>query len=148
MSEILIFLSSLILAFLQTKVFFLGFHPDLVLVFFVFLLFKSLYFQGISIILSFSLKIFSTIPFYLFLIYWVIIEVIIKMWKKSFISIHKSSAFFLIIGLSTFSFLFWNFGYNFSLNYVIDLLRYISSNLVFFIPFYFFIPEIYSTEKE
>ncbi len=149
MREFLVLISCIFFSLLQTKVGVSGFHPDFLLVFFIFLVFKKFYFVGSSLFFIITLKIFSNVPLIMLILYWAIIEIIIRMWQKSFISIHKSSAFFLILGLSIYSFIFWNYSYEFGVPFFVNLLKYVSSNILVFLFFYPFIPEMYvSTEEE
>lgn len=136
------------MGFLQTQVVLSGVVPDFLLIFFVFLIFKRLYFIGISILFAFVLKIFSNVAIVRIFLYWFILEIIINTWKKTFVVVHKSVSFFLIISLSVYSYIFWKMDYRLGLNYFINLLAYIGFNLIFFLPFYLFIPEFYSNQEE
>lgn len=148
MFKFLIFIVTFILGVLQTQIVINGIVPDFLLIFFVFLVFKKIYFPGISIFFIVILKTLSTSSLLRVIFYWMILEIIINRWKRSFIAIHKSASFFLLIGLSVYSFVFWKIDYSFGLNYILALLKYVSLNLVFFVPFYFLIPEIYSLQEE
>ncbi len=148
MRKILIFVFAFLMGILQTQIRVLGIVPDFLVIFFVFLVFKKLYFQGISLIFILISRIFSSAPVVGIVLYWAFMEVIIGIWRRSFISIHKSASFFLIISLSVYSFIFWRTGYRVDINYWLNLLKYLSINLLFFIPFYFLIPEIYSNEEK
>lgn len=133
---------------LQTQIILGGVIPNFLMIFFVFLVFKRIYFIGISLPFAIILKIFSTIPLARIFLYWFILEIIVNTWKKTFVTIHKSVSFFLIISLSVYSYVFWKIDYKFDLNYFINLFKYIGFNLIFFLPFYFFIPEYYSSQEE
>lgn len=148
MHKVLIFVFAFLMGILQTQIRVLGVVPNFLVIFFVFLVFKKLYFQGISLIFILISRMFSSAPVLGIVLYWAIMEVIIGIWRKSFISIHKSSSFFLIISLSVYSFIFWRTGYRVDINYWLNFLKYLSVNLLFFIPLYFLIPEIYSNEEK
>lgn len=148
MHKVLIFVFAFLMGILQTQIRVLGVVPNFLVIFFVFLVFKKLYFQGISLIFILISRMFSSAPVLGIVLYWAIMEVIIDIWRKSFISIHKSSSFFLIISLSVYSFIFWRTGYRVDINYWLNFLKYLSVNLLFFIPLYFLIPEIYSNEEK
>jgi hypothetical protein len=137
-----------LIGILQTQIRVLGVVPDFLVIFFVFLVFKKKYFQGISLIFILISRIFSSAPVVGIVLYWAIMEVIIGIWRRSFIYIHKSASFFLIISLSVYSFIFWRTGYRVDVNYWLNFLKYLSINLLFFIPLYFLIPEIYSNEEK
>lgn len=138
----------IIMVFLQSQIIFDGIVPDFLLIFFVFLIFKKIYFLGISLLFTVVLKIFSSMALARIFFYWFILEIIVNTWKRTFMTIHKSVSFFLIISLSVYSYVFWKIDYKFDLNYLIYLLKYIGFNLIFFLPFYFFIPEFYSNQEE
>jgi len=148
LSKILTFILVFLLGILQTQFKIGNVVPDLLLLFFVFLVFKKIYFQGISLLFILVLRVLSSASTISIILYWIIIEIIINMWRRSFISIHKSASFFLIISLSVYSFIFWRTGYALGFNYWLDLLKFLSFNLLFFIPFYFLLPEIYSNEEQ
>jgi len=146
--KVLIFVFAFLIGILQTQIRVLGVVPDFLVIFFVFLVFKKKYFQGISLIFILISRIFSSAPVVGIVLYWAIMEVIIGIWRRSFIYIHKSASFFLIISLSVYSFIFWRTGYRVDVNYWLNFLKYLSINLLFFIPLYFLIPEIYSNEEK
>jgi hypothetical protein len=146
--KVLIFVSAFLIGILQTQIRVLGVVPDFLVIFFVFLVFKKKYFQGISLIFILISRMFSSAPVVGIVLYWAIMEVIIGIWRRSFIYIHKSASFFLIISLSVYSFIFWRTGYRVDVNYWLNFLKYLSINLLFFIPLYFLIPEIYSNEEK
>ncbi|MGB9767324.1 hypothetical protein [Dictyoglomus turgidum] len=148
MRKVLIFVFAFLIGILQTQIRVLGVVPDFLVIFFVFLVFKKKYFQGISLIFILISRIFSSAPVVGIVLYWAIMEVIIGIWRRSFIYIHKSASFFLIISLSVYSFIFWRTGYRVDVNYWLNFLKYLSINLLFFIPLYFLIPEIYSNEEK
>ncbi|PNV78802.1 MAG: hypothetical protein C0196_08000 [Dictyoglomus turgidum] len=148
MRKVLIFVFAFLIGILQTQIRVLGVVPDFLVIFFVFLVFKKKYFQGISLIFILISRIFSSAPVVGIVLYWAIMEVIIGIWRRSFIYIHKSASFFLIISLSVYSFIFWRIGYRVDVNYWLNFLKYLSINLLFFIPLYFLIPEIYSNEEK
>jgi hypothetical protein len=146
--KVLIFVFAFLIGILQTQIRVLGVVPDFLVIFFVFLVFKKKYFQGISLIFILISRMFSSAPVVGIVLYWAIMEVIIGIWRRSFIYIHKSASFFLIISLSVYSFIFWRTGYRVDVNYWLNFLKYLSINLLFFIPLYFLIPEIYSNEEK
>ncbi|MGC8812822.1 hypothetical protein [Dictyoglomus sp.] len=148
MRKVLIFVFAFLIGILQTQIRVLGVVPDFLVIFFVFLVFKKKYFQGISLIFILISRMFSSAPVVGIVLYWAIMEVIIGIWRRSFIYIHKSASFFLIISLSVYSFIFWRTGYRVDVNYWLNFLKYLSINLLFFIPLYFLIPEIYSNEEK
>ncbi|MGB9787216.1 MAG: hypothetical protein ACPLVD_00160 [Dictyoglomus turgidum] len=148
MRKVLIFVFAFLIGILQTQIRVLGVVPDFLVIFFVFLVFKKKYFQGISLIFILISRIFSSAPVVGIVLYWAIMEVIIGIWRRSFIYIHKSASFFLVISLSVYSFIFWRTGYRVDVNYWLNFLKYLSINLLFFIPLYFLIPEIYSNEEK
>jgi len=146
--KVLIFVFAFLIGILQTQIRVLGVVPDFLVIFFVFLVFKKKYFQGISLIFILISRMFSSAPVVGIVLYWAIMEVIIGIWRRSFIYIHKSASFFLVISLSVYSFIFWRTGYRVDVNYWLNFLKYLSINLLFFIPLYFLIPEIYSNEEK
>ncbi|ACK42676.1 MULTISPECIES: hypothetical protein [Dictyoglomus] len=148
MRKVLIFVFAFLIGILQTQIRVLGVVPDFLVIFFVFLVFKKKYFQGISLIFILISRMFSSAPVVGIVLYWAIMEVIIGIWRRSFIYIHKSASFFLVISLSVYSFIFWRTGYRVDVNYWLNFLKYLSINLLFFIPLYFLIPEIYSNEEK
>ncbi len=141
MQKVLIFVSPPIFSLIQSSLIFGDFKPYFLLIFFIFLVLKGLFKKEFLLYFSFSESIFSHRPFYMFLIFWLILYVIMSLWKRRLFLAHKSFSFILIITFSFLTLVFWNLDSFFNLNLLKKTLFFSAFNIIFFLPFYLFLPK-------
>lgn len=141
MQKVLIFISPPIFSLLQNSLIFGDFRTHLLLIFFIFLVLKGLLKKEFILYFSFCESIFSRKPFYIFLMFWLILYFIMSLWKKRLFLVHKSFSFILVITLSFLSLIFWNLDSLFNLNLLKRTLFFSAFNIISFLPFYLFLPK-------
>lgn len=141
MQNAIIYLSIPFLSLIQST-FNLGkFRPDLLLIFYLFFSLKRSLNRFLFLYFSFWQAIFSSQPFYFFLIFWLTLDIIVNFEKKRLTFAHRSFSFIILLSLSFFSIIYWNLNSLFNISLWKNLFFYLSSNLIVFLPLYFLLPK-------
>lgn len=141
MQKALIFILPPIFSFIQSSLMLGDFRPYLLLILFIFLSLKGIFKKEFILYFSFWESILSHNPFYLFLIFWLIVDIIMNFWRKRLFLAHRSFSFVLVLIFSFLTLIFWNFNFFFNINLLKKILFFSSANLIAFLPFYLFLPK-------
>ncbi|PMQ02478.1 MAG: hypothetical protein CBR30_02240 [Dictyoglomus sp. NZ13-RE01] len=120
-------------------------NPYFLLLFYVFVFLKDIIPRYYFLYISLWDALFSSATFYQSLLFWFFIFLILEVLRARLILAHKVISMLIIIFLSILSLIYWNV-YNILLPE--KILFFISANILFFIPFYIFLPNYLGTNYE